>query len=112
MSLHVTCDTYDFTYSALINTTETSFFGVTTSIDGVGAGTIATRPLPELDSTISDSAQVPVQYPPSAGDNFVPDDDVGKAMFNSGVVSGTTAGKATVSWSSRPCRNVVGGGSA
>jgi len=102
MSLHVTCDTYDFTYSALINTTETSFFGVTTSIDGVGAGTIATRPLPELDSTISDSAQVPAQYPPSAGDNFVPDDDVGKAMFNSGVVSGTTAGKATVSWSFTP----------
>jgi hypothetical protein len=102
ISLHVTCSSYDFSYNTLISTTETSDFGVTTSDDGVAAGAIVTRSLPLTANTISDSEQVPAQYPPGSGDYFSPDSDLGKAMFSTGVVSNTTGGNASVSWSFEP----------
>src|SRR5262249_50189870 len=42
--LHLTCNSYDFSYNVLVNTTETSDFGVTTGSDGVGSGAITSRP--------------------------------------------------------------------
>jgi hypothetical protein len=102
ISLHVTCNSYDFSYSVLISTTETSDFGVTTSDDGVAAGAIVTRPLTVDAGTISDSEQLPAQYPPGNGDYFTPDSNLGKAMFSTGVVSNTTGGNASVSWSFEP----------
>jgi hypothetical protein len=86
LSLHVTCTSYDFSYSVLINTTETSEFGVITSLDGLGAGAIASRPLPGSDGKIEDGDFVPAQYPPSGGDYFSPDSDLGKAAFTVSVL--------------------------
>jgi hypothetical protein len=102
LSLHLTCTSYDFSYSVLINTTETSEFGTTTSDDGVGAGAIGPRTLTVVANTVSDSDQIPAQYPPGGGGYFTPDSDLGKAMFTTGVVSSTTAGNASVSWSFTP----------
>jgi hypothetical protein len=102
LSLHVTCSTYDFSYNVLINTTETSAFGTTTSADGVGSGAIGPRTLTVVANTITDSGQVPAEYPPSSSEFFTPSSDLGKAMFDTGVVSNTTAGDASVSWSFTP----------
>jgi hypothetical protein len=102
LSLHVTCSTYDFTYNGLITTKETDQFGVSTAPDGVGTGATVARPLTEAADTISDSDQVPAQYPPGSGDYFTPASDLAERMFNSGIVTGTTAGTASVSWSFTP----------
>jgi hypothetical protein len=102
LSSHVTCSTYDFSYSVLIDTTETSAFGTTTSADGVGAGAMGARTLTVLANTISDSDQVPAQYPPSTSEYFTPDSSLGKHMFETGVATGTTADSASVSWGFTP----------
>ena len=103
--LHVTCgntNTYDFTYNVFMSTTETSDFGVTTQEDGVGAGSIGTRLLKVVANTISDSEDVPAQYPPSGSDWFTPSSFLGEEMFDTGTVNNTTAGNASVSWSFTP----------
>jgi hypothetical protein len=86
LSLHLTCTNYDFSYSVLINITETSQFGVTTSYDGAGAGAMASRALSAADDVITGSEDVPVQYPPVSVEYFTPDSDLGKAALRTGVL--------------------------
>jgi hypothetical protein len=100
--LHITCTTYDFSYNVLTTATETTAFGQDIIEEGVGSGAMATRPLPVVTDEISDSATVPADYPPGAPDYFVPDSDVSKAMFNTGVINNSTAGTASVSWTFTP----------
>jgi hypothetical protein len=102
ISLHVTCTDYDFSYSVVVPSVETSDFGTTTSSDGAGYGAMAPRPLSLVTDEISDSAQVPAEYPPGTPDYYVPDSDLGKHMFNNGVVNNSTAGNASVSWTFTP----------
>jgi hypothetical protein len=102
LSLHLTCTEYDFSYSVVLPTVETSEFGTTTSSDGAGYGVMAARPLSLVADEISDSAQVPAEYPPGTPDYFVPDSDLGKHMFNNGVVNNSTAGNASVGWTFTP----------
>jgi hypothetical protein len=105
MSLHVTCTSYDFSYSVVMNTTETSSFGVTTSFDGTATGGMAGRPLPAAIGVIRDEEYLPGEYPPSGGDYFSPDSDLGKAAFTTGVfpqASRLGSDAATVEWQFSP----------
>ena len=102
LSLHMTCTEYDFSYSVVIPTTEISAFGTDNSSDGAGYGDMAARPLTLVADEITRLAQVPAQYPPGNPDFFVPDSDLGKGMFNTGVINNSTAGTASVSWTFTP----------
>lgn len=97
ISLHLTCNSYDFSCNTLIDVTETSAFSVTTSPDGLGVFSIASRPLPTTDD-ILDGGRLPAQYPPAGVEYFSPDTDLGKAMFSTGVASDSTGGSAITSW--------------
>jgi hypothetical protein len=105
-SLHVTCSSYDFSYSVIMNTTETSQFGVTTSFDGAGTGAISSLPLPTQVAKFSDHdegvTEVPAQYPPSGAQYYIPDSDLGKAMFSTGVANSSNAGTAALAWEITP----------
>lgn len=102
LMLHVTCTEYDFSYHVVLPTTETSSFGTYNSSDGAGYGEMVPRPLTTLTDEISDSAQVPAEYPPVAPDFFVPDSDLSENMFSTGTVNNPTGGTASVGWSFTP----------
>jgi len=102
LSLHVTCTNYDFSYNVVIDATTVTDFGTSSGEDGSGTGAIASRPIHVVGDTISDSDQVPAEYPPLGGDFFVPSSHVGQSMFNTGTVNNSTGGKASVSWSFTP----------
>jgi hypothetical protein len=105
LSLHLTCTTYDFTYNVLINTTEISQFGTTTSIDGAGTGGIGPRAIPvlgEYGNEIDGEDQIPAQYPPSATEFFTPSSDLGERMFTTGTATSANAGTALVIWMIHP----------
>ena len=101
VSLHLTCTNYDFSYSILMNTTETSSFGVTTSLDGLGAGAIK-RALQESTNHITGSDFIPAQYPPSSSEYFSPDSDLGKAAFSTGVLPSASGLGPLVQWDFEP----------
>jgi len=103
LMLHLTCNTYDFSYNVFLNTTEISPFGTDSSIDGVAAGAIATRPfiLTEYNDILA-SGSIPAEYPPSTADFFSPSSSLGKAMFNTGTASAPNAGKTIVTWLFHP----------
>ena len=85
--------------------TETTGFGVTTSDDGVGPGPLANRPFPADSAEFNDIlflGHPPAQDPPTGGDYYIPDSDVGKAMFMTGVVTSSTAGTAFLTWIFKP----------
>jgi len=99
MSLHLTCTTYDFSYNILINNTEVTEFGTTTSIDGVGTGAIIPRPFSLTNNRIVDSDYITATYPPvGGGDYFVPSSDVGEDLFTTGTATSPNAGRALVNW--------------
>jgi hypothetical protein len=96
--LHLTCNSYDFSYNVLVNTTETSDFGVFPGSDGVGSGAITSRPLPGGTNEIFESEHVLAQYPPANAQYFAPSSDLGKAMFSTGTATTSNAGNAFLAW--------------
>ena len=103
LSLHLTCTAYDFTYNVLIDTTETSQFGTTSSIDGAGTGAIGPRPITVGEyGEINNEAQIPAQYPPTSAEYFIPSSDLGERLFTTGTATPANAGTALVTWIFRP----------
>jgi hypothetical protein len=102
LMLHVTCTTYDFSYNVITPVTETTAFGTDNISDGAGTGAMASRQINVVADEISDSAQVPAEYPPGAPDYFIPSTLLGEHMFENGVVNNSTAGTASVSWTFTP----------
>lgn len=102
LSLHLTCTTYDFNYNVVTTATETSQFGTDTSLDGVGTGAIAGRPLPATNVIASYNVEIPAQYPPMSAEFFTPSSSLGKALFNTGTAASTTANTAGMAWQFTP----------
>jgi hypothetical protein len=100
--LHLTCNSYDFSYNIIVNTTEITPSGTYAVSDGVGTGAIATRPLPITDNRISGIEYILATYPPTSGDYFTPSSHVGEEPFKTGTVTAPNAGKALISWSIYP----------
>jgi hypothetical protein len=82
LSLHLTCNSYDFSYNVVMNhVIETSEFGVFDMYEGVGSGGMASRPLEGTNSFIHGSEYVSAQYPPVSAEYFSASSDLGKAAF-------------------------------
>jgi len=72
--------------------------------DTVGLLVTQPRQFSQTATTITDSAEIPVRGPTwvSGGEYFEANDAIANDMFINGVVTDTTAGSASVSWSFVP----------
>jgi hypothetical protein len=107
LSLHLTCNSYDFSYNVVMNhVTEASDFGVFDIYEGVGTGAMASRPLEGTNSVIHDDAFVPAQYPPVSAEYFTPSSDLGKTAFTTKTLPSTPQdsldGKAYLQFDFKP----------
>ena len=105
LDIDCTSDTYSLTIVLQISATLTATGEAPfTEPSTVGTVTVIHRALPVASSTLSSSGLLPARGPlwAGGGDLYDPGDLIGDFMFISGVVTDTTAGSASVSWSIAP----------
>jgi hypothetical protein len=105
LDIDCTSGTYSFTIILQISATLTaSGAGSVTEPSTVGTVTVIHHALPVATSTLSSSELLPARGPlwAGGGDLYDPGDLIADGMFITGVVTDTTAGNASVSWSFAP----------
>ncbi len=108
MAINCESNTYFFSVNAAIDDIETQISdGITTmdpATDTVGLMVTQPRQFSQTATTITDSTEMPARGPTwfSGGEYFEANDAIANDMFTDGLVTDTTAGTASVSWSFVP----------
>ena len=108
LGINCTSNTYNFAAIAAVNVIDTTISeGQSSSSPRIaiaGQVSILPRALPLSSSTISGSAMLPVlgSFTIPTTDYYTPNDFIANDMWINGVITDTTAGTASVSWSFTP----------